>query len=463
MHAAGTPKGRGTAAGRHPIESAAALLKELRPLALVQEVPGAMSATAGTADQQLQHCPRYTMHNLVREIAADLLYSSREQRLGSYTAFIEFILVQGEALHSCRMGEDQEAFIQLLSNEQMNMAEVARVLLKLSAEVVMVPQTLRSCERLADNLFACGMWQLAVPLLHVVVRLQERALGPNCLLSCRTSLAFQLMRVGKVQEAEALGQKMLALTEQAYGANNAQTLRAQLNLAEIEVCRGEVQRAEALCREVLSACHEELGPGIVLSAQLLLGACLCRRGALKGAKEGIGQVCLLDLAGVDERDYQIVFASRAHLVCALRRSGDLEAAENMQRELLSAMEHAFGNQAGNRLDVNIAKVRLAAILAVAGKLKEASQCMRQALKRRELLLGQLMPGRIEDAHMRASLGAMLARCADTELADIMLRWAVGPYADELGPAHPEALKARQKMAMVLQMCGSWKKRSTQHA
>ena len=89
--------------------------------------------------------------------------------------------------------------------------------------------------------------------------------------------------------------------------------------------------------------------------------------------------------------------------------------------------------------------------------------MRQALKRRELLLGQLVPGRIEDAHMRASLGAMLARYADTELTDIMLRWAVGPYVDELGPAHPEALEARKKMAMVMQMCKSWKERSTWHA
>ena len=365
MRAAGTPKGRGTAASEDATKSAAALLKELRPLALVQEVPGAVSGMAGTADQLARPCPRYIMHNLVREIASELLQSSREQRLGTYTAFIEFMLAQGGALQSCRMDEDQAAFIQLLSKEQMNMAEVARVLLKLSAEVVVVPQTLRSCERLADNLFACGMWQLAVPLLHVIVRLQEKALGPNCLLSCRTSLAFQLMRVGKVHEAEALGQKMLALTEQAYGSNDAQTLRARLNLAEIEVCRGEVQRAEALCREVLSACHEELGPGTVLSAQLLLGACLCRRGALMGAKEGIGQY-LLDLAGVDEQDYQMVFASRAHLVCALRRSGDLEAAENMQRELLSAMKHAFGNQAGNRLDVNIAEVRLAAILAIEG-------------------------------------------------------------------------------------------------
>lgn len=448
--------GEGTAANEHPLKSAAALIRELRPLALVQEVPGAVSATAGTTNQQAGPCPRYTMHKLVREIAAELLNSCREQRLRTYRAFVDFMLVQGEALHSCRMGDDQEAFIQLLSNEQQNMGEVALVLLKLSAEVVVMPQTLHSCARLADVLFGCGMWQLAVPLLHNIVRLQEKALGPNCLLSSRTSLAFQLMRVGKVQEAEALGQKALALTKQAYGSHDAQTLRAQLNLAEIEVCRGELQTAEALCREVLSACHEELGPGTVLSAKLLLGACLYRRGALAEAKEVIGQVCFSDLASVDDEDYQIVFASRAHLVHALHGSGELEAAESMQRELLGAMERAFGVRSENRLDVTIARVRLAAILAAAEKLEESAQVMRQALKKRELLLGQLVPGRIEDAHARASLGAMLARCGEAELTEIMLRWALGPYIDELGPAHPESLEARKKLAMVLQMCGSWK-------
>ena len=442
------------------MKSAAALLKELRPLALVQEVPGAVSAKAGTAIQQSQPNPRYTMHKLVREIAAELLNSSREQRLGTYTGFIDFTLVQSEALHSHRMGEDQEAFIQLLGDEQLNMGEVARVLLKLSAEVAVVPQTLQSCERLADTLFACGMWQLAVPLLHVIVQLQEEALGPHCLLSSRTSLAFQLMRVGKVQEAEALGQKMLSLAQQAYGSHDAQTLRTQLSLAEIEVCRGELQKAEALCREVFSACCEKLGPGTVLSAKLLLSACLYRRGAQAEARALTGQVCPLDLAGIDDQDYQIVFASRAHLVHALHGSGELEAAESMQSDLLSAMERAYGVQAGNRLDVNVAKIRLAAILAVAGNLEGSAHYMRQALSRRELLLGQLVPSRIEDAHVRASLGDMLARCGDGELAAIMLRWALGPYVNELGPAHPESLEARKKVAIVLQMCSSWKKRRT---
>ena len=413
-----------------------------------------MSAAAGITDHAQGAGPRYTMHPLVREIAAELLLQrDREERQRTYRAFVDFMLGQGEVLHSCRMEEDGDAFIQLLSNEQLNLAEVARVLVELSNEVAVQPQTLHSCELLADTLFTCGMWQQAVPLLHIVVRLQEKALGPHCLLSSRASLAFQLMRAGKNQEAEALRQKVMALTKQACGAHGAQTLRAQLNLAEIQVCRSELQKAEENCREVLNACHGTLLPGIVLSAKILLSVCLCRRGQPTEAMTIMSPFSLSDLAGVDDQDYQVVFASRAHLVRALHARGELQAAESMQRELLGTMESAFGVQAGARLDVNIAKVRLAALLADAGKLEGSAQVLRQALMKRELLLGQMVPGHIEDAHVRASLGAVLARCRDVELAEIMLRWAVGPYVEELGPTHPQSLKVRKIFATILQMCG----------
>ena len=231
MHVLGAPDGERAAANDQPVESAAALLQRLLPLAVLLEVPSVVSARARTTRQERCASPRYTMHPLVRELAAELLEGSRKQRLSTYRAFIDHMLIQGASLNACCM--DVEALNQLLRSEQLNMVEVARVLIKLSSEAAVEMQRLHSCEQLADALFACGMVQQAVPLLRVIVQLQEKALGPGPLLAARLRLSTLLYLIGKPTDAEALGQSVLSLAEQTVGGHNAQTLHAKLHLADI--------------------------------------------------------------------------------------------------------------------------------------------------------------------------------------------------------------------------------------
>ena len=226
MHAPGIPIRKSRSAYGKPEESAAALLRTLRPLALLQMSPEGVSASS--TNRQRGTGPRYTMHPLVREIAAEMLQvGSRKQRLRTYRAFVSYMQVQGEALNLCRM--DVEAFSQLLSNEQSNMGEVAWVLKELGNEGIVEAQCLRSCERLAEALCAGGSVQQATSLLDSILHLQ----GSDCPLTARERLLYLLPSQGKVSLAEELAQEMLDRAENAYGGHAESTLGAKFLMADI--------------------------------------------------------------------------------------------------------------------------------------------------------------------------------------------------------------------------------------
>ena len=169
------------------VESAATLLDRLRPLALVQKIPDIVPATAGSAECQRDMSPRYTMHPLVRDIAAELLEAgSREECLTTYKAFVDFCLFQGEELQSLWDQGHMESMIQLLGREHLNMGGVARVLGKLSNKVGVERHCLNAFVQLADNLFQYGFEQQAGPLMREVVRLQMEALGTKGLATACT-------------------------------------------------------------------------------------------------------------------------------------------------------------------------------------------------------------------------------------------------------------------------------------
>ena len=169
-----------------------------------------------------------------------------EQRLRTRVAFVDFVLAQGQAVCLARCYiQDKIAFDRLISNEQLNIGEVARVLVKLGDEVVVEAKSLVLGEMLAAKLFAGEMVQQAEQLMQAVVHLQEKSRGPKAPLTARSILVDILTKLGQFDMAEALGWRELALAEQAYGVCDGMTACAKLTLAEVLISRGREQQAEA--------------------------------------------------------------------------------------------------------------------------------------------------------------------------------------------------------------------------
>ena len=296
----------------------------------------------------------------------------------------------------------------------------------------------------------------------------RRPAGGLC--SCAASETV-FAHAGKFSEAEAQARRVLALAQQAYGGHDAKTLHVKICLGEILRMSGQTEQAEAIYREVLGACSAlSTDHPVVLNVQGSLAACLCDHVNLVEAEEMLRQVLLVveEAGGADKdllgsssfdidplssglSDYGMaLLVTRIILARVLKESGKFEAAEEMERELLIAMEGAF---AGRNAHLTDQQFRVAAILADNGKLEESTELLRKVLETRERCFGH---DHIQVAHVRWWLGRVLIQRGDVGLAEELLRRALRVQVDVLGTSHPEAVSTRRDLVSALQKRGKMK-------
>ena len=144
------------------------LLRELVPLAIVQEVTGS---------GQIETDIRYVMHPLIREVAAGMLkLLGGVEHAGAYTSFALFMLklVEYPILMRLTVSESQ----QLMSDELGNIRELARVLLELLQDR-RAPHQICECAAVAAALRQRGDLEQALEVEQAIALVQKQHAGPT--------------------------------------------------------------------------------------------------------------------------------------------------------------------------------------------------------------------------------------------------------------------------------------------
>ncbi|MDX1382270.1 MAG: tetratricopeptide repeat protein, partial [Thermoanaerobaculia bacterium] len=260
---------------------------------------------------------------------------------------------------------------------------------------------------------------------------------------------------------------------------------AELDLVNLLNARGELQRAEALAREVLDWSLGYNGPrhGNTLAARHHLAIALDRQGRYAesgalfvenyetarswlgiadrytmNALAGVASNLTLQGRGDEAQDYlellvdvthevygdehEITLVAATNLSTQLRENGDFTGAETLLRDTLDRVEATHGPQ--HRL-AHINRFNLAELLFLRGRYADAAAVAETARRSMHATLGE---EHLFTLVTDAVLGASLALVGDSG-GEELLRATVDRERKVLGPTHPNTLDGRTLLALVV--------------
>ena len=227
--------------------------------------------------------------------------------------------------------------------------------------------------------------------LSVAVDALEVLLGPDHpdALASRNNLAGAYESVGRLTEATALYEQVLADSIRVLGEDHPNTLASRNNLAHAYHAGGRFTEATALYERVLADSIRVLGedhPNTLTSRDNLAGACKSE-GRLAEATALYEQV-LPDRSRVLGEDHPDTLASRNNLAGAYREGGRLIEAIALFERVLADSIRVLGEDHPNTL---ASRNNLAVAYYAAGRLTEATALYEQVLTDSIRILGENHP------------------------------------------------------------------------
>ncbi|HEY7069415.1 MAG TPA: tetratricopeptide repeat protein, partial [Acidimicrobiales bacterium] len=324
-------------------------------------------------------------------------------------------------------------------------AFVALVLLAIGARILVAVYD-TSWWALAVFLGAAG---LGIALAYLAPRLTRgRSEHPDT-LPARANLAGFYHWVGRLPEAIALEEQVLAETRRTLGDDHPDTVAARANLAATYYSAGRLPEAIALEERVLADSERILGdehPDTVAA-----------RASLAGTYHAAGRlpeaIALLERVVADTRrtvgddvpdpldeDYLDFLTARASLATAYHAAGRLPEAIALEEQVLADTERILGPGSP---DTVAARANLASTYHSAGRLPEAITLLEHVLADSERTLGDEHP---DTLRARANLAGAYHSAGRLPEA-IALAERVSTDSDRiLGDEHPDTVAARASLA-----------------
>lgn len=220
------------------------------------------------------------------------------------------------------------------------------------------------------------------------------------------SLAEKLLDSQNYQQAAAMYERLVELSEIARGQDDGDTVSYRLSLAEALIALGDLGGAEAIYRGEIDRKMESLGP--------------------------------------DHPDTQTIFCL---LAIVLEKRGDDKGAEVLLREALVVFEKNRETTVSRRSE---AKNNLAVILKKIGKFQEAGRLLEEVLSDHEEATGIGSPDWNLALH---NLGAFKLKRGDFEEAVDILREVLSWCVKNHSPDHERTLITRNQLAKALTEMG----------
>jgi len=324
-----------------------------------------------------------------------------------------------------------------------------------------------------NTLTSLGEHRRAEQVLRRAVAVAEHEGQPAELATVLNLLASLMVTEGRLDEAEALAERVFALRERVHGRDHPETAAAMVNLALVELDRGRFAEAESMLAAALVTLERRLGPDHLQVAQAVNNLATARKGlghldeaealyrrALAslvgrlGSEHSTVAVIHNDLAVVlleqgrfaeAEAEYEravdvaVKSIGPAHPVTAIFQGNLAESillqgrgseAEPLYRRSLAALRDAFGSSHAMVADVTRGLGRTCASL---GRVAEAEELLLESTRTWEAVGGSSHP---ELGKALTQLGSFYLDCGRPEDAEPVLARARGILEAAYPPGHP---------------------------
>jgi nephrocystin-3 len=296
-----------------------------------------------------------------------------------------------------------------------------------------------------------GRHAAAVPLLDQAHATCEQAYGAediNTLFSL-TELARALQGSGQLARAERLFRQALEASNRRLGTEHKTTLTIANNLADVLRELGQYEAAESFCARVLEA-RQRLRGGEhpdTLTSMNNLAQILEQRGDYAAAEALFrraldGRECVLGPC------HPLTAGTASNLAGVLEDTGAYAEAEHLSRRALASRERALGPEHPETLE---SMNNLALLLARKGD-DGAQELLQNAYEAHRRVLGEEHPRTLVTLN---NLALQLERAGDIAEAEKLERRALAASERTLGPDHPDTLTSLSNLAMLLRNKGDY--------
>jgi tetratricopeptide (TPR) repeat protein/transcriptional regulator with XRE-family HTH domain len=292
----------------------------------------------------------------------------------------------------------------------------------------------------------------AEPLLEGAYRISGQEQGAEDLDTARDALALAELyrRKGEYAEAEPLYRQALLIYEQQLGPVHPDTATGLNNLALFYKSQGKYAEAEPLYQQVLSIYEQQLGlvhPGMAIPLNNL--AELYRNQGKYAEAEPLYRrallICELQL-GPAHPDTATCLDNLAELY---RNQGKYAEAEPLYWQALSTWERVYGPE---HPDTAYSLSNLAELYRNQGKYTEAEPLYRRAFLIYEQQLGPVHPDTAKGLNNLAALYESQGKYAE---AEPLYRRALSICEQQLGPAHHGMAPPLNNLAFLYKIQGRY--------
>ena len=312
------------------------------------------------------------------------------------------------------------------------------------------PDSLASRGNLAGVYESAGRLGEAIALFEGVLADSARVLGPDHpdTLTSRGNLAYAYRAAGRLGEAIPLYEQVLADSVRVLGPDHPDTLTSRNNLAYAYRAAGRLGEAIPLFEEVLADSVRVLGEGHPHT--------LASRGNLANAYQDAGRLdeaiplyeqVLADSVRVLGPDHPDTLTSRNNLAYAYRAAGRLGEAIPLFEEVLADRRRVLGE---NHPDTLASRNNLAAAYRAAGRLGEAVPLFEEVLADRVRVLGADHPHTLAS---RNNLAAAYYSVGRLDEAIPLYEQVLADTRRVLGENHPHMLASRNNLAAAYRAAG----------
>ncbi|MBU0617010.1 MAG: serine/threonine-protein kinase, partial [Planctomycetes bacterium] len=283
----------------------------------------------------------------------------------------------------------------------------------------------------------------------------ELAEYPDVQASIHHVIGTVYRSISLYDQAERHLQAAYDLRVEHLGENDVETLASFGGLAQVQWDQGRLDDAEAMYEQLVAGCRETLGDTHrdTLIARYSLAGVLKESGRVDQAEEELRDILGVMQTHLNDQDDALLDAMNGLAVLALER-GRLEEAEQLLRTLVQRWTDSQGHRHPKRLR---ALRNLATIVKERGELAEAEELTREALELSREVFG-------EDHHdtiqTKINLASVLRERSQLDEAETLAREALEQASDVLGPDHPDTLKAVSHLGIILRLAGNFDEAET---
>jgi serine/threonine protein kinase/tetratricopeptide (TPR) repeat protein len=265
----------------------------------------------------------------------------------------------------------------------------------------------------------------------------------------RMTIGRAYRALGEYPEARKHLERAVQLRTAQLGADHADTLTAENNLAVVYFAQGEYGRAESLFRNVINGASQ-LGAGHpdVLASKSNLAALYQARGEYAQAQPLLEQV-LAAYSATLGADHWNTLAIKNNLAALYYALGNYSLAEPLFKEMLDVWTAKLGVDHPTTL---IGKNNLAGVYQVQTKHGLAEPLLEEVLRARSAKLGEDHPDTLTSKN---NLAEVYRAQGKYDRAEPLLKEAIAGCTVKLGADHPDTLKSKGNLAGLYQSLGKY--------